>query len=240
MHGSPRAEDISPGLVAFARKGWKLCAKMPLGSLRPGRWNNRAPALKRSRVSPARGPRLGCQKTKREFRRDAFTAAENEGTIPERPRGDRADDRVVVHLPPGDDNVNEASLDHDDHAAAVTSALQLPLETLAFTANATHHVAGRLALDNRPVWQRRQCQVAGFQSAALEAPPIGEILLPRMLLRFSGIDGYEHVGRVIGLLAVANNPNWKGVGQVHVSLTSGLEAIATPGYSALKASHIEF
>ena len=44
-------------------------------------------------------PHLSGQEAEREFRRDAFTAAENERAVTQRKCRKRADDRVVVQLP---------------------------------------------------------------------------------------------------------------------------------------------
>ena len=46
-------------------------------------------------------PHLSGQEAEREFRRDAFTAAENERAVTQRKCRKRADDRVVVQLPAG-------------------------------------------------------------------------------------------------------------------------------------------
>ena len=65
-------------------------------------------------------PYLSGQEAEREFRRDAFTAAENERAVTQRKCRKRADDRVVVQLPADNTDIRQASFHDDDHASAVT------------------------------------------------------------------------------------------------------------------------
>jgi hypothetical protein len=117
-----------------------------------------------------RGGELACQEPESELSRQALTASESERAKPQRPRGQRANDGVVVDASSRARHIMEAAFDDDTEAATVSAARELTLKPLPASSDAVCQVGGRLALDHRSVRMGSEDKIASLKARSLERP----------------------------------------------------------------------
>jgi hypothetical protein len=115
-------------------------------------------------------PSAQYQEPESEISRQALVTGEGERTKPQRPRGQRANDGVVVDASSRVRHIREATLDDDHKAARLSASLQFPLKPLAASSEAGGKVAGGLALDHGSVRMGSEDKIASLKARSLERP----------------------------------------------------------------------
>jgi hypothetical protein len=85
-------------------------------------------------------------------------------------------------------DIGQASLHYDQESPDIAPPAKLPLETLAACANASGEVGRCLALDHHALGESGEGDVPGFECAVFDAPPLQEVLGPRMRIRFASVE----------------------------------------------------
>ena len=122
-----------------------------------------------------------------EIRSQALGPGKDEWRIAQRPRGERANDGIVMNASCGNNHIREAAFDDDRKSATVPRAFEFPLEAFAASADAVCQVPRSLTLDHGSVRVRGQGEIATFQGWRAQAPAFRQQGCPRVRPRLAGV-----------------------------------------------------